>query len=53
LYYKPKDIYLAVLVKDELQNNTWNKKSDSTFLHYSQINTIGSDYGSLLDFYTV
>jgi hypothetical protein len=31
LYYKPKDIYLAVLVKDELQNKTWNKKSDSTF----------------------
>jgi hypothetical protein len=43
LYYKPKDIYLAVLVLDELQNNTWN----------SQINKICSDYGSILDFYTV
>jgi hypothetical protein len=36
--------HLAELVKDELQNNEWNKKSDSTFLHPSQIN-ICSGFG--------
>jgi hypothetical protein len=37
--------HLAELVKDELRNNTRNKKSDSTFLCYSQINMICSDFG--------
>ena len=31
LVLQTKDIYLAVLVKDELQNNTWNKKVTQLF----------------------
>lgn len=48
-----KNRYLAVLVEDELSTVHEHKPSDFAISHCSEINTICSDYGSLLGVYTV
>ena len=45
-------LYLAVLVKDEMSTVLENKTDDFASLQHSEINTICSDDGGLLGFYT-
>jgi hypothetical protein len=52
IFMPEKNLYLAVFVKDELLIVQANK-SDFAISYCSEINTICSDYCSLLGFYTV
>lgn len=47
------NLYLAVLVKEELSTVHENKTSDFAISYCSEFNMICSDNGSLLGFYTV